>query len=164
MRMRVLTKKLRVEIENEMRVFLESLNFEIEMRVSQKSGLWENIQGDQKSCLGSKKAVFTPTRDNSSVHPVRKAMAQQGPIKKSHQISDLKIKMSELFCTIVEVTKGPIKGPIKKGPKIFQIVKRCDSNFEIRSSKARKKMRIRNAVTTRRRWDMGVTEWPLLER
>ena len=40
MRMRVLTTKLRVEIENEneMRVFLESLNFEIEMRVSQKSG------------------------------------------------------------------------------------------------------------------------------
>ena len=37
MRMRVFTKKLRVEIENEMRVFLESLNFEIEMRVSQKS-------------------------------------------------------------------------------------------------------------------------------
>ena len=35
--MRVLTKNLRVEIENEMRVFLESLNFEIEMRVSQKS-------------------------------------------------------------------------------------------------------------------------------
>ena len=31
-------KKLRVEIENEMRVFLESPNFEIEMRVSQKSG------------------------------------------------------------------------------------------------------------------------------
>ena len=39
MRMRVLTKKLRVKIENEMRVFLESLNFEIEMRVSQKSGM-----------------------------------------------------------------------------------------------------------------------------
>ena len=37
MRMRVFTKKLRVEIENEMRVFLESLNLEIEMRVSQKS-------------------------------------------------------------------------------------------------------------------------------
>ena len=37
MRMRVLTTKLRVEIENEMRVFLESLDFEIEMRVSQKS-------------------------------------------------------------------------------------------------------------------------------
>ena len=37
MRMRVLTIKLRVEIENEMRVFIESLNFEIEMRVSQKS-------------------------------------------------------------------------------------------------------------------------------
>ena len=36
--MRVLTTKLRVKIENEMRVFLESLNFEIEMRVSQKSG------------------------------------------------------------------------------------------------------------------------------
>ena len=32
-------KKMRVEIENEMRVFLESLNFEIEMRVSQKSDL-----------------------------------------------------------------------------------------------------------------------------
>ena len=41
MRMRVLTTKLRVEIENEMRVFLESLNFEIEMRVLQKS----DIQG-----------------------------------------------------------------------------------------------------------------------
>ena len=39
--MRVPTKKLRVEIENEneMRVFLESLNFEIEMRVSQKSAM-----------------------------------------------------------------------------------------------------------------------------
>ena len=35
--MRFLTTKLRVEIENEMRVFLESLDFEIEMRVSQKS-------------------------------------------------------------------------------------------------------------------------------
>ena len=41
MRMRDLRIKLRVEIdnENEMRVFLESLNFEIEMRVSQKSGM-----------------------------------------------------------------------------------------------------------------------------
>ena len=37
MRMRVLKIKLRVEIENEIKVFLESLNFEIEMRVSQKS-------------------------------------------------------------------------------------------------------------------------------
>ena len=37
MKMRVHTTKLRVEVENEMRVFLESLNFEIEMRVSQKS-------------------------------------------------------------------------------------------------------------------------------
>ena len=39
MRMRDLRIKLRIEIENEMRVFLESLNFEIEMRVSQKSGV-----------------------------------------------------------------------------------------------------------------------------
>ena len=38
MRMRVFMKKLRVEIENETRVYLESLDFEIEMRVSQKSG------------------------------------------------------------------------------------------------------------------------------
>ena len=37
MRMRVLREKLRVEIENEMRVCLESLNFEIEMRILQKS-------------------------------------------------------------------------------------------------------------------------------
>ena len=37
MRMGVFMKKLRVEIENEMRVFLETLDFEIEMRVSQKS-------------------------------------------------------------------------------------------------------------------------------
>ena len=37
MRMRVFMKKLRVEIENETRVYLESLKFEIEMRVSQKS-------------------------------------------------------------------------------------------------------------------------------
>ena len=37
MRMRVLRENLRVEIENEMRVFLESLKFEIKMRVSQKS-------------------------------------------------------------------------------------------------------------------------------
>ena len=40
MKMRVLTTKLRLEIENEMRVFLESLNFKIEMRVSQKYGAW----------------------------------------------------------------------------------------------------------------------------
>ena len=37
--MRVLTIELRVEIENETRVFLESLNFEIEMRVSQESNI-----------------------------------------------------------------------------------------------------------------------------
>ena len=35
--MRVLTTKFRAEIENEMRVFLETLNFEIEVRLSQKS-------------------------------------------------------------------------------------------------------------------------------
>ena len=40
MRMRVFMKKLRVEIENETRVYLESLDFEIEMRVSQKSELY----------------------------------------------------------------------------------------------------------------------------
>ena len=44
MRMRVLREKLRVEIENEMRVFLESLNFEIEMRVSQKSEMQGFVQ------------------------------------------------------------------------------------------------------------------------
>ena len=36
--MRVFMKKLRVEIENGMRVYLGSPDFEIEMRVSQKSG------------------------------------------------------------------------------------------------------------------------------
>ena len=35
--MRVLATKLRVEIENETRVFLESIDFKIETRVSQKS-------------------------------------------------------------------------------------------------------------------------------
>ena len=39
MRMRVLTTKLRVDNDIETRVFLESLNFEIEMRVSQKFGV-----------------------------------------------------------------------------------------------------------------------------
>ena len=43
MRMRVLRENLRVEIENEMRVFLESLNFEIEMRVSQKSVIFRQF-------------------------------------------------------------------------------------------------------------------------
>ena len=37
MRVRVFPKTLRVEIENETRVFPESLIFETEMRVSQKS-------------------------------------------------------------------------------------------------------------------------------
>ena len=54
MRMRVLREKLRVEIENETRVFLESLNFEIEMRVSQKSAIggaasMENISTNNPS-------------------------------------------------------------------------------------------------------------------
>ena len=31
----------------------------------------KDIQGDQKSCLGSEYAVFTSTRDNSSGHPVQ---------------------------------------------------------------------------------------------
>ena len=44
MRMRVHREKLRVEIENEMRVLLESLNFEIEMRVSQKSEMQGFVQ------------------------------------------------------------------------------------------------------------------------
>ena len=44
MRMRVFTKELRVEIENEMRVILETLNFEIEMRVSQKSDVSLSIK------------------------------------------------------------------------------------------------------------------------
>ena len=47
MRMRVLRENLRVEIENEMRVFLESLNFEIEMRVSQKN-LFTEAKGDPR--------------------------------------------------------------------------------------------------------------------
>ena len=33
------TQNLRVEIKTETRVFLESLNFDIEMRVSQKSAI-----------------------------------------------------------------------------------------------------------------------------
>ena len=37
MRMRVLATNLRVEIENETRVFLENLDFEIEIRVLQES-------------------------------------------------------------------------------------------------------------------------------
>ena len=52
MRMRVFMKKLRVEIENETRVYLESLNFEIEMRVSQKSAI------DPPSFLHGQKCAF----------------------------------------------------------------------------------------------------------
>ena len=56
--MRVLTTKLRVEIENEMRVFLESLNFEIEMRVSQKS----DCNGDVKGGLNASLALVLSPR------------------------------------------------------------------------------------------------------
>ena len=41
--MRALKTNLRVEIENETRVFLESLFFEIEMKVLQKSGLQNRL-------------------------------------------------------------------------------------------------------------------------
>ena len=46
MRVRVFPKTLRVEIENETRVFPESLIFETEMRVSQKSGLKTHLLCD----------------------------------------------------------------------------------------------------------------------
>ena len=39
MKMKALTTKLRVEIENEMRVLLESVDLKIQIRVSHKSGL-----------------------------------------------------------------------------------------------------------------------------
>ena len=51
MRMRVLRENLRVEIENEMRVFHESLNFEIEMRVSQKSDLRVSPKGSSSLAI-----------------------------------------------------------------------------------------------------------------
>ena len=47
MRVRVFPKTLRVEIENETRVFPESLIFETEMRVSQKSV----AKHDLRSCF-----------------------------------------------------------------------------------------------------------------
>ena len=50
MRVRVFPKTLRVEIENETRVFPESLIFETEMRVSQKS----DIDAHNKAILGHK--------------------------------------------------------------------------------------------------------------
>ena len=59
--MRDLRIKLRVEIENEMRVFLESLNFEIEMRVSQKSDYHREEQSVHSCkilfCCKSEKAL-----------------------------------------------------------------------------------------------------------
>ena len=61
MRMRVLTTKLRVEIENEMRIILESLNFEIEMRVSQKSAR-HSARGVPK-----KRTLFCSPRDGFAV-------------------------------------------------------------------------------------------------
>ena len=49
LRMRVLTPKLRVKIENETRVFFESLNFEIKMRVSQKSAItWKTTNPEKE--------------------------------------------------------------------------------------------------------------------
>ena len=62
MRMRVLRENLRVEIENETRVFLESLNFEIEMRVWQKSSAQKNAYylGISRIILMSK--IATPIR------------------------------------------------------------------------------------------------------
>ena len=68
MRMRVLTTKLRVEIENEMRVFLESLNFEIEMRVSQKSVSLKECQ------LLSSRKLHHLTREGRSSEEVFKQL------------------------------------------------------------------------------------------
>ena len=45
--MRVVKSELRVENENKTRVFLESLDFEIKMRVSQKSAI-----GSRRSAMG----------------------------------------------------------------------------------------------------------------
>ena len=66
MRMRVLRENLRVEIENEMRVFLESLNFEIEMRVSQKSVVWNGnfAQGRVLKVFGSTSSQIRSNRDS----------------------------------------------------------------------------------------------------
>ena len=60
--MRVLTTKLIVEIENGTNVFLESLNFEIEMRVSQKSSAQKNAYylGISRIILMSKIATRIP--------------------------------------------------------------------------------------------------------
>ena len=68
--MRVFMKKLRVEIENGMRVYLESLDFEIEMRVSQKSGnylIFESNRGTRAylTVKGPERVHF----GNESVHP-----------------------------------------------------------------------------------------------
>ena len=59
--MRVLTTKLRVEIENETRVFLESLNFDIEMRVSLKSASL-SLQNSAKAAL----SVMIKSHSNAS--------------------------------------------------------------------------------------------------
>ena len=60
--MRVLRQNLRVEIKTETRVFLESLNFEIEMRVSQKSSAQKNAYylGISRIILMSKIATRIP--------------------------------------------------------------------------------------------------------
>ena len=67
MRMRDLRIKLRVEIENEMRVFLESLNFEIKMRVSQKSAT-KALQGSN-----TKKIWLTRTKEDD-IFPFRRVI------------------------------------------------------------------------------------------
>ena len=66
MRMRVLTTKLRVEIENETRVFHESLNFEIKIRVSKKSAecpnLDKNGQGNKNDFIEKDKKTYVWTQ------------------------------------------------------------------------------------------------------
>ena len=54
MRMKVLTTKWRVEIENETRVFLETLDFEIEMRVLQKSADKARLRALEGHCASLK--------------------------------------------------------------------------------------------------------------
>ena len=90
--MRLFMKKLRVEIENETRVYHESLNFEIEMRVSQKSAahsrfekthfppdasyytteLWQQLNGQirrQYLCLQHIKSGFNShKKSNVKIH------------------------------------------------------------------------------------------------
>ena len=68
MRMRVFMKKMRVEIENETRIFLESLNFEIEMRVSQKSGGWPQDPTQMSGEVRNKFQMTNFTMPNNSCY------------------------------------------------------------------------------------------------